>query len=682
MNPGTRLVLFGRRATQTQLQTFIGGEPVGFAMSFMDDTSANQIVVKSGSGVAYSPADSFITQANVVVPPLVYDALGNRVFAPHNLFINSETPATQNVTTVIGETYTVTVTGSGTMTISGAGVGVASAGSPFTFTATTTTATCTKASTPTRIQMNRGSTATAYLASGSSARYGVAIDHDPVTHAPLGMRTDPSRTQYLLNNMTPATQTVSLPAATYTTWMEGTGSVTLSGGPTNVVTDGSPATFTLASTTSVTFTVAGTVNVFQCETGSSKTALLRTLGVAAGRSANAAEMLFSQIPALGTEYSVYVDFVCTDFTSGTQGAIRMRNSSDTEQLGIRGLTAGSGSMNAVASSSSVSKTYGTLVAGQRAQVTARVKGSSILVSQDGIHPNQNTGIFTLATPPAPDRMYLGEGTNGSIYIRRLLIVPRALGEGEIGAWRYTYTTDPTKYRIIMLAGQSNLLNGQTLNAGIDIAGPNNYQINQSGVVSAANEPLQHPSFIADGIGFAAAFARDYLVPSGRLATGEQVLLVPCGIGATGFSNTRWGVGNDLYCNAIGLTARAKAMFPNSTVDAIFWMQGETDVAPAMTGPAYQSALDATLQGMRNQLGGTGVKIVVGGMSPLWVAADTANRQAIANVHADTPNRFTNCAYADPNLPSQITDTQNAFLHYSAVGQRTFSGRWWTAYQGL
>lgn len=60
-----------------------------------------------------------------------------------NLFINPESPVTQNITVVSGQVYTITTFGTVTATCSNAGVGSASNNGSFTFTASTTTLTVT-----------------------------------------------------------------------------------------------------------------------------------------------------------------------------------------------------------------------------------------------------------------------------------------------------------------------------------------------------------------------------------------------------------------------------------------------------------------------------------------------------------------------------------------------------------
>jgi|DEB0MinimDraft_10_1074344.scaffolds.fasta_scaffold17665_3 hypothetical protein len=71
------------------------------------------------------------------------DSDGLVKWAPHNLALNSATPATQSITVVSGADYTVECTGSGSITLSGAGTGTVTEGSPVEVTASTTSLTLT-----------------------------------------------------------------------------------------------------------------------------------------------------------------------------------------------------------------------------------------------------------------------------------------------------------------------------------------------------------------------------------------------------------------------------------------------------------------------------------------------------------------------------------------------------------
>ncbi|WP_020675572.1 hypothetical protein [Geopsychrobacter electrodiphilus] len=68
--------------------------------------------------------------------------------AATNLFLNSDAPVTQNITTT-AQAYVLSMTGTGSITASGTGSGVATEGSPLTFTATAGTLTLTKTGTVT-----------------------------------------------------------------------------------------------------------------------------------------------------------------------------------------------------------------------------------------------------------------------------------------------------------------------------------------------------------------------------------------------------------------------------------------------------------------------------------------------------------------------------------------------------
>jgi hypothetical protein len=129
-------------------------------------------------------------------PKMVHNASSPYVrWSPHNMFLNSASPATQNVTLVVGFVYTVTVTGAGGGDITGsAGAsGTATTGSPATFTATTTTGTFTLTGSLDTIQLNRGATATAYLATTGSILIGIPHSYDAAA-AQYGILVEPAGT--------------------------------------------------------------------------------------------------------------------------------------------------------------------------------------------------------------------------------------------------------------------------------------------------------------------------------------------------------------------------------------------------------------------------------------------------------------------------------------------------------
>ena len=102
--------------------------------------------------------------------------------------------------------------------------------------------------------------------------------------ASYGYLLERDATNLFLNSGSPATQTITTTTGglNYVCWVEGSGSVTLSGGITGTATAGSPVIST-ASTTSVTLTVSGTLTHVQFEKSHKATSKIATTGTSATR---------------------------------------------------------------------------------------------------------------------------------------------------------------------------------------------------------------------------------------------------------------------------------------------------------------------------------------------------------------------------------------------------------------
>lgn len=231
-------------------------------------------------------------------------------------------------------------------------------------------------------------------------------------------------------------------------------------------------------------------------------------------------------------------------------------------------------------------------------------------------------------------------------------------------------TDTIAYDIILIVGQSNTHSGIGIDPLLDAPDPAIFQLGRfddhNNQIIPAVEPLEHYTLNPQKIGFALSFAKMY--KSRFLLPGRKILIIPCGMGDTGFRKRRWNKGDDLYEDAVDRSNRMLAGHPRSKMIAILWHQGEAD----LNNPSYQSALDNMIRNMRSDIkSGSGQQLpfILGGMVPYWVDQDPS-RMAVENIIKSTPERVEFAGYADPRNPSLIQkeNPDTDATHYNAAGR--------------
>ena len=673
-------------AEKHSISVLLESETDGLVIDTTTGVPATFAESKTSSVSTFTTVDDVLTSSQNV-PVRVINSAGVRVWCPHNFYQDSDNPTTKNTTVVSGRQYTVSITsadGTGSLTLSNAATGSVTEGVPVTFTAASTTLTGAVVGNVDTVQVQYGGTALAYVATGVGAeRVGVPVTLDP--RGNMSVLVEPGRTNYLLNSDAPATQSVSLADGDYCFWVEGSGSCALSGGPTGTATEGSPVTFTLSGgPTSVTFTITGTIDVFQCEQGDYPTSLIYTGAASAVRSASGIELPVSAGPALGSQYIIYVDAYIADGTTTGQFLFNAHNGgglANYYSMKIEGATLDQKLQ--VASATEFSTTMrADIVDNQRIRIASLVGSDFVATSVDG-DPIGNNGTTSGVSTFTPTILTLGNwfGTycTGPIYFERIAILPASAKDaGDIAIWDGDITTSNEAYDIFALIGQSNVYSGDTYDSGIDVSNGKQWQMDKEGVVTAADEPLDHPIPSATGNGFGLAFARDYYTPN-EAAPRRHVLLLPSAFAGTGFSDNRWNQGDDLYNAAISIIRVALARYPNARLRALLWMQGEREAAIPWTEAAYGVALDAMIAAFRSDLDQQ-VPVIVGGMRPGWLA-DDGTRQPVEDALADTPNRVAFTAFADPNTATAV-GTSGTGVHYTAAEQRLFAEKWHDAWLTL
>ncbi len=148
-----------------------------------------------------------------------------------------------------------------------------------------------------RVTFSRASSATdIFYTSSNGNSYTSYTTDSPRLSATRGLLVEQARTNYLLNSMTPATQTTgSLTTGTYTLWVVGSGSAAVAGATATITgagtaSAGTPVTFTVTLAGTVTVTKDGGLDCFQLENGGNPTTLIITTGATATRAVETARV--------------------------------------------------------------------------------------------------------------------------------------------------------------------------------------------------------------------------------------------------------------------------------------------------------------------------------------------------------------------------------------------------------
>lgn len=135
-------------------------------------------------------------------------------------------------------------------------------------------------------------------------------------------RLEGGATNLLWSAFTPATQARSLSSGTHTLSVAGSGSCNATGatdGDYGDATEGSPLTFSVTTGQSVTFTVTGSLDVFQCEATAYPTAFIATASASGSRNADAYSRNFAEFDET-LDWTFYVKMVAGHLTNWPSGS--------------------------------------------------------------------------------------------------------------------------------------------------------------------------------------------------------------------------------------------------------------------------------------------------------------------------------------------------------------------------
>ena len=223
----------------------------------------------------------------------------------------------------------------------------------------------------------------------------------------LGLLSEGSRTNALINSTAPATQTVAVAVGNDTLWVNGAGSATISPGTATgcagTATQGNPVTVAISAAGTCVVTVTGSLNAIQLEAGTFGTSLIVTAAAPAVR--NFDNIVVTSPPAIGNAFSEYVhaNFNVADGVGANQASISVDDGVSPHAQLFRFITnsalATTGT-NGVASQGSGMQLHQNVPGKHAATVATNLQTST----QDGANPGFSVAAYTPPTGLIVTRM--------------------------------------------------------------------------------------------------------------------------------------------------------------------------------------------------------------------------------------------------------------------------------------
>ena len=190
----------------------------------------------------------------------------------------------------------------------------------------------------------------------------------------------------------------------------------------------------------------------------------------------------------------------------------------------------------------------------------------------------------------------------------------------------------------------------------------------SGPLLAPTFPLNHQNSPGAGyagfeIGFAERFCAAFPL--------DDLIIVPCGKGASGFSDSEWTAGGAAYTAAVGRIQAVIAAHPDAVIEGVLWHQGEADRNFA----TYQTELSSLVDRFRADIPAlAGKPFILGEIGQFVTPGTTDINAAVAAVAAAKINS----SYV---ASAGLTDRGDS-LHFNAPSYRRLGTRYWDAFATL
>lgn len=234
--------------------------------------------------------------------------------------------------------------------------------------------------------------------------------------------------------------------------------------------------------------------------------------------------------------------------------------------------------------------------------------------------------------------------------------------------------DKAKFKIVILAGQSNMAGRGKIDPADNKPHPRVVMLNKAGEWVPCVDPIHYDakgSGVGPGKFFAEALAES--------DPGITVGVVPTAVGGTPMQCWDPGAvsnkGGNNWKPYDDMVARTKQAMEKGTVVAILWHQGESDCM-RRNGYLYQYRFPVFVERFRRETGTEGVPLICGGLFPKyekdWFGKILAKAKRWTCEYAFGPGKYTEC-------PEDVKlEADN--IHYTKASQQEFAKRYFAAYQ--
>lgn len=252
-----------------------------------------------------------------------------------------------------------------------------------------------------------------------------------------------------------------------------------------------------------------------------------------------------------------------------------------------------------------------------------------------------------------------------------------LGTG-FGALPLPDVPPPARTLVYLLGGQSNLRGQATFDGGaeypagvLEVARAGKISGGADGALVQAVHQLDHHDPAAGHFGPALQFALDHVAAQ----PGDTLVLVPCCRGGTGFADSRWNPGDDLYADAVARLNAVFAAHPDYELGGFLMEFGEADAK--LNSTTILRDIGEMVAALRGDVSAAGPATPLVLTGPLAAFATAWPGSNVAEVRRDltrVPDQIAHTAMIGTDDLGDLGDN----VHYDAASVRLAGSRLFAA----